>query len=60
MDLRGLRPQRSGDLDNRLKCLLDSLNGIAWSDDGQIVEIHAYRHDDKKNPRVEIEINPAT
>lgn len=53
------RPQRSGDLDNRLKCTLDALNGIAWADDGQIVEIHARRFDDAKNPRVELVIESA-
>lgn len=50
------RPQRSGDLDNRLKVLGDALNGVIWADDKQVVEIHAYRHDDKANPRVEIEV----
>lgn len=54
------RPRRSGDLDNRLKVVLDSLNGIAYEDDKQVVEIHAYRHDDKENPRVEIEISELT
>lgn len=28
------------DLDNCLKCAQDSLNGIAWHDDSQIVRIH--------------------
>jgi Holliday junction resolvase RusA-like endonuclease len=50
------RPQRSGDLDNRLKVLGDALNGVAWSDDSQVVEIHAYRHDDKARPRVEVDV----
>lgn len=50
------RPRKSGDLDNRLKVSLDSLNGIAYRDDSQIVELHAYRYDDKTDPRVEIEI----
>lgn len=35
-------------------------NGIAYSDDGQIVELHAYRFDDKNNPRMEVEIETAT
>lgn len=48
------RPRRTGDLDGRLKVLLDCLNGILWGDDSQIVEIHAHRHDDKLRPRVEI------
>ncbi len=29
------------DLDNCLKCAQDSLNGIAWRDDSQIVKIYA-------------------
>lgn len=50
------RPLKSGDLDNRIKLVLDSLQGKAYENDKQIVEIHALRCDDKKNPRVEIEI----
>lgn len=50
------RRQRSGDLDNRIKVLLDSLRGVVYRDDSQVVEIHAYRHEDKLNPRVEIAI----
>jgi crossover junction endodeoxyribonuclease RusA len=52
------RPQRSGDLDNRIKPLLDSLQGILYTNDDQVEEIHAYRYDDKQNPRVEIEVVP--
>lgn len=48
------RPRKSGDLDNTLKAILDSLNGNLYEDDRQVIEIHAHRHDDKDNPRVEI------
>lgn len=48
------RPQKRGDLDNVLKVALDALIGVCYGDDAQIVEIHAYRHDDKHNPRVEV------
>jgi crossover junction endodeoxyribonuclease RusA len=50
------RPARRGDLDNRIKIALDSLRGRAYHDDKQIVRIEATRHEDKKNPRVEITI----
>lgn len=50
------RPRKSGDLDNRLKVTLDSLQGVAYRDDNQIVEIHARRFDDKDNPRVEVTV----
>jgi crossover junction endodeoxyribonuclease RusA len=50
------RPQKRGDLDNTLKILFDSLSGIAYEDDSQIIAIHAYRHDDKKKPRVVVTV----
>lgn len=56
IELRLFRPQRRGDLDNRIKVLLDALQGIAYDDDGQIVELHAFLDDDKHNPRVEVTI----
>ncbi len=50
------RPQKSGDLDNRIKILCDALKGVAYNDDDQIIEIHARLHDDKANPRCEVEV----
>lgn len=50
------RPRKAGDLDNTLKALLDSIKGIAYHDDSQIVHIDARREDDKDNPRAEVEI----
>lgn len=54
------RPQKSGDLDNYLKCLWDSLKGVAWEDDRQVEELHAYRHEDPEDPRAEVEIEGIT
>lgn len=54
--LKFFRPRKVGDLDNRIKCCLDALNKLCYDDDSQITAIHAYRYDDKKNPRVEVEI----
>ena len=53
---RVFRPKRIGDLDNRLKISQDALKGICFEDDRQIIEIHAFRFDDKLNPRIEIDI----
>lgn len=50
------RPRKSGDLDNRIKISLDALRGIVYDDDKGIIEIHAYQHEDKLNPRIELEI----
>jgi len=50
------RPAKRGDLDNYQKLMFDALQGIAYANDNQIVEIHSFREDDKDNPRVELYI----
>lgn len=57
--LRLYRPSKRGDLDNRIKVVLDALQGVAYADDKQVIEIHAYRYDDKENPRIEIDVQKA-
>ncbi len=47
------RPQKRGDLDNRLKVLLDCMNDVVFQDDEQIVEIHARRFEQPKLKRGE-------
>lgn len=56
VSIQAYRPARRGDLDNSLKVTLDSLRGFAYKDDIQIIELHAYRHDDKDDPRVVVTI----
>lgn len=46
----------ASDLDNAMKGLLDSLSGVLWKDDRQVVELHAYKRKDASNPRIEIEV----
>ena len=45
VELHWHRKYKRGDLDNRFKNALDALKGVCWIDDSQIVELHAYRHD---------------
>lgn len=52
------RPKKAGDLDNRIKVLLDSLNGIVFNDDSQVVDIHARRFDRKGWGGVIVRIKP--
>lgn len=33
------------DIDNIVKAVLDGLNGVAYEDDSQVIEIHAIKHD---------------
>lgn len=54
--IKVFRARRAGDLDNFLKVIFDALKGIAFADDDQIVRIEALRRDDKRNPRVEVEL----
>lgn len=56
LTVKVFRPQKRGDLDNTLKVLIDSLKGIVYQDDDQVTEIHAFLHDDKHDPRVELEV----
>lgn len=53
------RRRRSGDLDNRIKVVLDVLKGLAYLDDKQVVELHAWRYDDKADPRVDVLVTEA-
>lgn len=56
-----VKDQRRRDLDNILKPLFDSLIGIAYNDDSQIVEINAKKYY-SKNPKkigVFVEILPS-
>jgi len=48
-----IRPQKKPDLDNICKAILDSLNGIAYKDDSQVVELIMSKHYAER-PRVEI------
>lgn len=50
------RPRKAGDLDNRLKATLDSIQGIAFENDSQVAKIDAELFDDPKHPRVEITV----
>lgn len=52
--LRGnLRPCKKPDIDNVAKIILDSLNGIAYKDDTQVVDLHV-RKGYSEQPRVEV------
>lgn len=59
LTLRWFRERKSGDLSNRIKVIEDALIGYAYHDDKQVVELHAYRADDKTHPRVEVTVEAA-
>lgn len=50
------KPTRRPDLDNYIKLALDALNGIAWLDDSQIVQLNAVkRYSDTPSTEIIVE-----
>ena len=56
LTVRWYRGAKMGDLSNRIKVVEDALQGFAYVNDSQVVELHAYRFEDKANPRVEVTV----
>ncbi len=54
-----IRPLKKVDIDNLIKVIFDSLSGIAYADDIQIVENHVYKYFDEI-PRVEVLLSEVT
>ena len=50
-----LRPTKKPDLDNIAKSILDSLNGLAYKDDSQVIGLQIEKYYSKE-PRVEVEL----
>ena len=48
---------RAVDLDNLVKAVSDGLNGVAYKDDNQVVELHAYLFKGCEVPRVEVAVS---
>lgn len=51
-------PTKKPDADNIIKIVCDALNGVAYEDDTQIVDVHLIKQYDNA-PRVEVTIIPA-
>lgn len=53
------RARKTGDLSNRIKCFEDSLNGLVWADDKQVVSFTARRVDGERPARLEVVVERA-
>ena len=52
-----IKPTKKPDIDNITKCILDGLNGVAYRDDTQVVEVSAKKiYAEKAEVKVEIEV----
>ncbi|WP_300259413.1 RusA family crossover junction endodeoxyribonuclease [Clostridium sp.] len=51
------KPTKKPDADNIAKIILDSLNGIAYKDDSQVVELRVKKEYTEELERVEFELN---
>lgn len=38
-----IKPTKKPDVDNIAKIVMDALNGVAWKDDAQVVNLHVYK-----------------
>ena len=48
---------RRRDIDNVVKCIMDGLNGIAYKDDSQVVELSASSKLDRDRPRTVVTVS---
>lgn len=51
-----LGSKRKADIDNFNKILYDSLTGIIWEDDSQIIKATTWKLYSKEDPRIELDI----
>lgn len=60
VEVRIYRWDDKGDVDNIGKSALDGCNGVLWSDDAQVDELHLYRvrADDGHGERLVVEVAP--
>lgn len=58
VEIAWYRKRRTGDLDNLLKCLLDSLQKLVYTKDSQIAHLTIFRHDKPYDgePRLEVQV----
>lgn len=54
-EARILRPDKKPDVDNYAKTVLDAINGLVWTDDGRVVDLHIQKFY-SVIPRVEVNI----
>lgn len=57
--LQWWRAAKRGDLDGRIKVVLDALQGVAYTNDKQVAGLTMARGEDPERPRLEVEVHRA-
>lgn len=52
-------PTKKPDVDNVVKIVLDALNGFAWHDDAQVIDLHISKTYTEREPFVRVGLNRA-
>lgn len=52
-------PTKKPDVDNVIKIVLDALNGFAWHDDAQVIDLHISKTYTEREPFVRVGLNRA-
>ena len=52
-------PTKKPDMDNVVKIVLDALNGFAWHDDAQVIDLHISKTYTEREPFVRVGLNRA-
>ena len=55
-----ISPTKKPDVDNVIKIILDALNGFAWHDDSQVVNLQIEKKYTQREPFVEVKMEPYT
>lgn len=55
-----ISPTKKPDVDNVVKIILDALNGFAWHDDSQVVNLQIEKKYTQREPFVEVKMEPYT
>ena len=56
MNIQWYRAKKQGDVDGKIKAVMDALQGFAYENDKQVGCLEISRHEDKENPRMEVRI----
>lgn len=58
MSIKWYRQRKQGDVDGKLKAVMDALQGYAYANDKQVKKLTIEREEDKESPRMVVNVKP--